>query len=304
MDNSIKEGFLGQRMIVLPKKIISAIKKKPLISGLYFTDIGFFPKARQHSVRRKNGSKQFILIYCYKGEGVVQTGESETHLPANSYFIIPPDVPHEYYAREENPWSIYWIHFTGPQATYFYDKFALQYNKNAPMLSLEEQRISLFDNLINIMENGYSDNNIEFVNLAIWQLLNAFIYESYFTDQVKKYSENNTVEVAIEYMKEHLGTPLKVDDVAAHFNYSPSHFFTLFKKRTGYSPIHYFNHLKIQKACQYLSFTRMSVKEISFELGFNDPLYFSRLFKKIMNTPPLRYRNDTTTNAIVFAPFK
>lgn len=292
MDNSIKQGFLGQRMIVLPKNIITSIKKNALINGLYFTDIGFFPKASHHSVRRKSGSRQYILIYCYKGEGVIQAGGHETPLRANSYYIIPPGVPHEYYAKEDNPWSIYWIHFTGPQAAHFYEKFSAQYQENAPMLALEERRISLFDNLISVMEDGYSDSNIEYVNLSLWQLLSAFFYERYFTDEGKKYSENNTVEAAIEYMKQHLDTPLKVDDVAAHFNYSPSHFFTLFKKRTGYSPIHYFNYLKIQKACQYLSFTSMSVKEISFELGFNDPLYFSRLFKKIMSAPPLRYRKE------------
>ncbi len=92
-------------------------------------------------------------------------------------------------------------------------------------------------------------------------------------------------------MKSQLDKALKIEEMALYFNYSPSHFFSIFKKKTGFSPINYFNDLKIQKACQYLSFTSMSVKEISYTLGFNDPLYFSRLFKKIMGVPPLRYRN-------------
>ncbi|KOS05843.1 AraC family transcriptional regulator [Flavobacterium akiainvivens] len=292
MDTSIKQGFLGQRMIVLPKNITQGIKKNPLIAPLYFTDIGFFPHASHHEVRRKNGSKQHILIYCYKGEGIIEVGGSVVTLKANTYYIIPPGVPHSYYALETNPWSIYWVHFTGAQAVHFYDKFSSRFAESAPLLSLEERRLSLFESLIGVLESGYSEANLEFVNLSLTQLLNAFLYDRFFTEVGKQLSENNTVEAAIEYMKKHLDSPLKIDDVAGNFSYSPSHFFTLFKKRTGYSPIHYFNYLKIQKACQYLSFTTMSVKEISFALGFNDPLYFSRLFKKIMSTPPLQYRNE------------
>jgi AraC family transcriptional regulator, arabinose operon regulatory protein len=292
MDTSIKQGFLGQRMIVLPKNITHGIKKNPLIAPLYFTDIGFFPHASHHEVRRKNGSKQHILIYCYKGEGIIEVGGRVVALQANTYYIIPPGAPHSYYALEANPWSIYWVHFTGAQAVHFYNKFASRFAESAPLLSLEERRLSLFESLISVMESGYSEANLEYVNLSLTQLLNAFLYDRFFTEVGKQLSENNTVEAAIEYMKKHLDTALKIDDVATHFSYSPSHFFTLFKKRTGYSPIHYFNYLKIQKACQYLSFTTMSVKEISFALGFNDPLYFSRLFKKIMSTPPLQYRNE------------
>jgi AraC-like DNA-binding protein len=292
MDTSIKQGFLGQRMIVLPKNIVSGIKKNPLIASLYFSDIGFFPNASHHEIRRKNGSKQYILIYCYKGEGVISVENREVIVKANTYYIIPPGVFHSYYAKESNPWSIYWLHFTGVQAPFFYEKFAAQHPDSVPLLSLEERRISLFESLISVMESGYSESNLEYANLSLWQLLNAFLYDRFFSDEGKKNSENNTVDTAIEYMKKNLDAVLKIDVVAAHFSYSPSHFFTLFKKRTGYSPIHYFNYLKIQKACQYLSFTTMSVKEISFALGFNDPLYFSRLFKKIMSTSPLQYRKE------------
>jgi AraC family transcriptional regulator, arabinose operon regulatory protein len=289
---SVKEGFLGQRIIVLPKKIVSTIKKNQLIDKLYFTDIGFFPNASHHHVERKNGSRQHILIYCYKGEGIITFEDKTIGLSANTYYIIPPGVAHEYYARDTNPWSIYWIHFTGSQAELLYTKFWLQYTNCAPLLALEERRISLFDHFMDILEGGYSESNIEYVNISLWQLLSSFLYENFFGEENKHLSEKNTIEEAIDFMKKSLDMPLRIEELAAKFSYSPSHFYTLFKKRTGYSPIHYFNHLKIQKACQYLSFTNMSVKEISFTLGFNDPLYFSRLFKKTMNMPPLRYRKE------------
>ena len=288
----VKEGFLGQRMIVIPKNILSEIKQNALIASLYFTDIGVFPNASHHSIKRKHGSKQYILIYCYKGEGIISKENKTITLKANTFYIIPPEVAHDYYALKQNPWSIYWIHFTGPQAPHFYQKFITEFPDTAPQLSLEERRIELFENILDVMEDGYSASNLEYANLSLWQLLNAFLYERFFIKKNRIFSEDNTIESAIDYMKKHLDLALKINDVAAYFNYSSSHFFTLFKKQTGYSPIHYFNYLKMQKACQYLSFTTMSIKEISFALGFNDPLYFSRLFKKIMSTSPIQYRTE------------
>jgi len=288
----LKEGFLGQRMIVIPKNITSEIKQNPLINLLYFTDIGFFPNAANHSVKRKNGSKQYILLYCYKGQGTIETDAGILQLKSNTFYIIEPGMAHHYFSNLKNPWSIYWLHFTGTQALYFYEKFKSLFANGVPVLRLDEGRVDLFENLINVMEDGYSHTNIEYVNLSLWQLINAFLYENYFSKKGSKKFENNPIEDAIDYMKTHLESTLKIDEVAARFNYSTSHFFSIFKSHTGYSPINYFNHLKIQRACQYLSFTKMSVKEISFVVGFNDPLYFSRIYKKVMGISPVQYRRD------------
>lgn len=72
--------------------------------------------------------------------------------------------------------------------------------------------------------------------------------------------------------------------------YRRAHFSVTFKKKTGFSPIEYFNHLKMQKASQYLLFTNLRIKEIAQEVGIEDPYYFSRLFTKIMGISPVHYR--------------
>ena len=68
-------------------------------------------------------------------------------------------------------------------------------------------------------------------------------------------------------------------------------FSTVFKSRTGYSPIEYVNHLKVQKACQQLLLTEYPVKQIASHLGIEDPYYFSRMFTKIIGVSPVKYRS-------------
>lgn len=288
----LKDGFLGQRMIVIPKNIIARIKENMLIHNLYFTDIGYFPKAANHSVKRKNGSKQYILLYCFNGEGTVEIDQQVITLKANSYFIIELGKSHHYYAHSKDPWSIYWIHFTGFNAQYFYNKFLAAYTGTAPLVAQDAIRTAIFEELLTIAEDGYSETSLEYANISLWQLLKSFLYDTNFSLGIKRGPDNKGIDAAINYMKDHLDKPLKIDDIAAFFNYSPSHFFSLFKNYTGYPPINYFNHLKMQKACQYLSFTTMNIKEISYTVGFSDPFYFSRLFKKLMGISPQNYRRE------------
>lgn len=82
----------------------------------------------------------------------------------------------------------------------------------------------------------------------------------------------------------------RADHIARHLNYSPSHFSAVFSKRTGHTPINYFNQLKIQQACAYLDFTDMKVTQICPRLGIDDPYYFSRLFHKHMGMSPSDYK--------------
>ncbi|WP_162558715.1 helix-turn-helix domain-containing protein [Robertkochia solimangrovi] len=100
----------------------------------------------------------------------------------------------------------------------------------------------------------------------------------------------DTVGQSIAFMNQQISQTLKVEDLAGERSLSVSRYSEIFKKKTGFSAIHYFNKLKIEKSCQYLYFTDMTVKEVSQLFGFDDPYYFTRLFKKVMGIPPSQYR--------------
>jgi transcriptional regulator GlxA family with amidase domain len=99
------------------------------------------------------------------------------------------------------------------------------------------------------------------------------------------------VERSIAYMEQHVNQPLQVATLAAQANVSPSHFFALFKQLKGCPPMDYFTRLRMRHAREMLDTTSASVKEVAAALGYDDPFYFSRVFKSIHKVPPSRYRS-------------
>jgi AraC-like DNA-binding protein len=91
-------------------------------------------------------------------------------------------------------------------------------------------------------------------------------------------------------MKEFMDQPLQVPTLARLAHLSPSHFFAVFKKSTGFAPKDFFIRLKIQRACEILEATDLCVKEVAAKLGYDDAFYFSRLFKSVNGVAPSDYR--------------
>lgn len=283
-----KDGFNGQRAIVLPKPIIKVCEQHPLIKNLYITDIGFYPKARFHYREREKGINQNILIYCVDGFGWAEIDNKRFEIKLGEFLIIPQNLQHRYGADEQSPWSILWVHFKGDCASNFVDLLANYDERFSSSVSYTKKRIELFDNIYETLANGYSVDNIFFTNTQFWSYLSSFCYPHLYNLPQKDLA--GPVEITIEYMQNRIQEKITLTELASNIHFSPSHFSALFKKKTGYSPLDYFMHLKIQKACQYLEFTDMHVKELGYLLGFNDPFYFSRLFSKYMGMSPLEYR--------------
>src|SRR5689334_17031478 len=113
-----RQGFDGQRLIVLPKKITADfLVRDPVTRQIYITDIGYYPKAEFHYVERPAGSSQHIIIYNVEGSGWVEIDKKRTTLSASQFVVIPAGAPHKYAANEDDPWTIYWLHFKGDLAT-------------------------------------------------------------------------------------------------------------------------------------------------------------------------------------------
>ncbi len=98
------------------------------------------------------------------------------------------------------------------------------------------------------------------------------------------------IERSIAYMRQNLCQSLQVARLAALVNVSSSHYFALFKRHTGSAPIDYFIRLRMDHARRLLDTTPLSVKGVAAALGYDDPFYFSRLFKSVNHIAPSDYR--------------
>lgn len=288
-----KEGFEGQKAIVIPKGILNRqCAASGVLNALYVTDIGYYPKARFHYRKRLHGTETHILIYCHQGAGAAVIGEQEVVLRPGDFVVIPARTPHWYAADEHNPWTIYWMHFQGTLAAEIVGLMQRQGRGFHGQLRHSESSLRLFREIYEQIEKGYSTDNLLYANMCLSHFLTTFIYNERFDKSSAPAAPQDSVDRAIAYFQSNLERVLTLDEIARAVNLSPTHFSYLFRKKTGFPPIEYFNHLKVQKACQYLRFTDLRIKEVAIRLGIEDPYYFSRFFSKIMGMSPKEYRQS------------
>ena len=111
--------------------------------------------------------------------------------------------------------------------------------------------------------------------------------------QVMEYSDKQSkrpIRMAVQYIEKNYKNKISLNTVADEVELSPVYLSHIFKKETGENFIDYLNGYRIKAAKELLKETNMSVKEISWEVGFQDATYFSKLFKKIVGIKPAEYR--------------
>lgn len=284
-----KEGFTGERAIVLPDKVVKRITVSPVNELLYITDIGYYPKAAFHYRQRKSGAAQHILIYCVSGKGWCKLQNRSFTIQPNEFLVIPEKMPHTYGADQQDPWTIYWVHFRGSSSGVLAETLLQRVMGAGNGITFNDQRTGLFNKMYSNLEHGYGKHTSGYASILLWHFLGSFLYDDRFSDNLKL-PETDVVNTAIQFMRDQLKSKITLEDICKKVCVSVSHFSLLFKQKTGYSPIEYLIHLKIQKACQLLQFSTLRIHEIAQETGIDDPYYFSRLFTNTMGVSPRNYR--------------
>lgn len=288
----LKDGFSGERALVVPAPILSDIQKDTLANSLFITDIGYYPQARFHFRERTVPIEQYILIYCVEGKGWFKTTDKVHEVEKNQCFVIPANTPHSYGANDTEPWTIYWIHFKGTLAGHYASRLYRPIEIKPNMYSRISGRLSLFEEIYQTLEQGYSKDNILYACSALHHFMGSLCFLQQYRNAGNRKEEADLIETAIHFMKENIGKKVAVEEIAQHTGYSSSHFTALFSQRTGHTPLHYFNLLKIQYACMLLDTSDIKVNQVCYKVGIEDCYYFSRLFSKIMGLSPTAYRKQ------------
>jgi two-component system response regulator YesN len=110
---------------------------------------------------------------------------------------------------------------------------------------------------------------------------------------INEYTKNRNarpVRQAIAYIEEHFGGNISLEILAKEVGLSPVYFSAVFKKETGANFSNYLADFRIKKAKDMLKKSNVNINEIAYGTGFQDPKYFSKLFKKATGVTPVVYR--------------
>ena len=162
---------------------------------------------------------------------------------------------------------------------------------DSPVIHLQryEEVVACIEQLYQYMSNVHASSEMIAASGALSQLL-CLIQFRMGTAEPKGRTAEEGIERSIDFMHKNLAKALRLSDLSKIAGMSPNYYGMLFNTRYSYTPINYFNRLKVQRACELLTTTGMRIGEVGEMLGFPDPYYFSRLFKKVMGISPRDYR--------------
>jgi AraC-like DNA-binding protein len=283
------EGFSGQRLVVVPRPVLALAMKEPLLKQLLPSDAGYYPRAVDHQCTREKGCAETVFIYCARGNGWCQMDGRTYEVHADQLLVIPAGLPHVYGAAPAEPWTIYWFHAVGQNVPYYQEKLEVSREKPVVSLAGDVRLFSLFEDLLEDLEHGSTLRHLMYAAHSLAHLMGTLLRHRHeFWEG--EHDVRERILKSVEFMKQHLREPLRISTLSAVVNLSRSHYTTLFKRVTGYAPLLYLNHLRMQRAVQLLNSTNLSIKAISDQLGFTDQFYFSRAFSKLHGHSPSEHR--------------
>lgn len=231
---------------------------------------------------------KYILHYILSGEGELHLDGQIIPIREKQAFIIPPGVLGYYQASTGNPWHYIWIQFHGPKAMEMLHKAGL--DRTSPVFHPRE----FCPKIEACLEQIILDPSHEYACMGnLYELFQLLIDYSSNPPRLKHIPETSTgyVEAVMHYIAEKYSEPIHIQDIADFCGLDRSYLSKLFKEITGYSPQRYLLTYRIKKAKELLESTELSIQHVSYSVGYNDPLAFSKFFKQETGLSPTQYRN-------------
>jgi AraC family transcriptional regulator, arabinose operon regulatory protein len=289
-----REGFADERRTLLSREAIQAAAVLPISRGLFPTAIGHFPHAQGHLVRRVEAIPEYILIYCVAGAGWLRMRGESWRVLADHAVLIPPGASHTYGTSKHRPWSIYWVHFVGCQADDYAE--AVGFRPESPVFHVGKagEMIYHFESMYSRVRHGGNPKLLVSMSTSLAHFLGELALQRQDAPTPAK-AGLDAVQQTIAFMRQNLSRSLTVAELAGIAHLSVPHYYSRFKEITGYPPIAFFLRMKMEEASHLLHSSDHKVKEIAHLLGFEDPLYFSRQFRRVTGMAPTEYREGDGT---------
>ena len=240
-----------------------------------------------HEVRRWEGKNS--LHFVLYGRGTLITGGQTRTLGKGDVFLLFADEEYEYYPDPVDPWSYIWVDFCSNATVELFSSCGL---------SVQNPVVHLSD-LASVM--GLLKSVYESYDASPLQQLNCSAYFMLILGELVKNAEKKTLSGGSSFKQQHVRNivayinnnfrlPLTIREIAVANQISTSRMMTLFAELVGISPIAYLNSFRVATACEILRTTDIPIGKVAGMVGVEDPLYFSRLFRKSKGMSPREYR--------------
>lgn len=233
----------------------------------------------------------FLILYITSGKGRFRCHKDDepVEIKAGSVIFIPPYKWHSYCPDKEAGWKEYWIGFSGPAIEQKLANGILYDECVVHNIGLQEHIIDKFEEAINLATSELID--YQFVLASIAESILAYILH-YSRNDLQNSMTIEKINTAKGIIRENIDNMITPEMISDMLNVSYSWFRKMFKQYTGVSPAQYITQIKLQKAKMLLLNTNKTIKEIAFELHYEDTAYFSTTFKKHVGQPPREYKEQ------------
>ncbi|WP_379154706.1 AraC family transcriptional regulator [Paenibacillus sp. sgz5001063] len=240
----------------------------------------------------------YKIHFIHAGTGQVTVGR-ETHiLQQGQAFLTYPHIVTHYAADMEHPWTYSWVAFTGEEMGYLLSKTSLA--PEHPVFPMDDSLMpALYDRLTAEADHaGSLDLPLKAIMYEFFGLLVRMVPAA--ADPIPLPRQKSIyVEQCLHYLHAHYCENVTVERMSSSLKLDRKYLSALFKKTVGLPPQQYLLNFRIAKACELLMETPCTIGEISRSVGYQDPLLFSRMFKKVKGCSPKEYRIRHADNDIV-----
>lgn len=238
--------------------------------------------------------EKFVLHFILEGRGSYRVRGKEFALAQGQAFLIYPKEETVYWADSEEPWYYTWVGFSGYRAEEFVKNMG--FSMERPVITLKNS-----DHIQGCMKRMLDARKLTVTNelLRMSQLLEIFsvLMEDNKNDNEGEEKQHDYprivyVQCAMDYMDRHFRENIKIDDIAENVGISRSYLSGTFKKEFKMSPQEYLVSLRLGHAARMLENTSEPINVVAYESGYENPLSFSKAFKRKYNMSPKEFRDS------------
>ena len=278
----MNSGYLRNSMVDFKDKT------RPLVVGSCGT-YRLYTRPRLPTYRPR-GRIDFQILYVAGGKAHFFLDGEDVVVTAGHMVLYQPKEVQKYVYYGVDQTEVFWVHFTGSEVRNILKSYNIPLTGHVFYSGKYPEYQKLFQEMILELQTCRPHYE-ELLSMMLRQL---FILISRHLEQGPRLADyvQNEMEAAIRHFSEYYNTEIIIDEYAAAMHRSTVWFIRSFKQYTGVTPMQYIISLRIQQAQRLLGTSEYNVTEVSSLVGYDNPLYFSRLFKKQTGMSPSEYRKN------------